>query len=236
MNGLNKDECYHSSSDKELECRVNELIGSYAGLAEASNVSGISISQLKRYKKNPASMSFAPIAKLASAKNISLDWIWKGENEPQPAHHQAKEMGGSYGVDGFSLIPLYDVSASAGQGATIEQERVSSQIAFRQEWLNQEGLSAKGLAAITAKGDSMEPTIADGALLLVDSSQRRISNDSIYILRWDGHLYAKRLQLMFSGAVCIISDNKIYKEETISPDEATGLDIVGRVVWVGQKI
>lgn len=136
----------------------------------------------------------------------------------------------------FSLIPFYDVNASAGHGALVDTEAIKTQLAFRKDWLATEGLQVGSLCAITARGESMEPTVPDGSLLLLDSSQREINGDHIYIIRKDTHLYAKRLQLLYSGECLIISDNSAYHTETILSENIKTLDIVGRVVWIGHRI
>lgn len=210
-----------------LKCVIKQL----GGVARAARFAGVAESTVRSWRDGNSEPQRPYLIPLAKNAEISIAWLVAGEEGVQSDHPVIADDS-----EGFSLIPVYDVEASAGQGADIEQESITSQIAFKQDWLHGEGLALKGLAVITAQGDSMEPTIADGALLLVDTSQREITNDSIYILRWDNRLYAKRLQLMFSRAVCIISDNKAYKEEQITSEEAIELDIVGRVVWVGQKI
>lgn len=138
--------------------------------------------------------------------------------------------------DDFTLVTVYDVHASAGHGASVEQEHPLTQLAFRRDWLKKEGLSVSTLAAISAAGDSMEPTIYDGALLLLDTAQRQVGGDAIYVLRLDGHLYAKRLQRLHDGSVRISSDNQAYADERVDREQARDLDIIGRVVWVGHRM
>lgn len=136
----------------------------------------------------------------------------------------------------FSLIPLYDVSASAGPGAAINCEEVVSQLAFRKDWLRQEGLESEHLAAVTAVGDSMEPKIRTGAILLLDTTKRKVGIDDVYVLRLDDHLLAKRLQRRVSGEIRVMSDNKAYEEEIVPEHQVSRLDVIGRVVWIGQKL
>lgn len=147
----------------------------------------------------------------------------------------AKDEGRQAALEDFAVVPVYDVRASAGHGAAIDSERVVSQIAFRRDWLAGEGLHISGLAAVTADGDSMEPTIADGSLLLVDTQQREAAGAHIYVLRLDGHIYAKRLQRLSDGSVRVSSDNKAYTDEVVDREDAARLDILGRVVWIGRR-
>ncbi len=137
--------------------------------------------------------------------------------------------------DEFALVPVYDVTVSAGHGATVDQEQIETQIAFRKDWLAQEGLQAGGLAAVRAVGDSMEPTIRPGALLLIDTTQRQIGIDDVYVLRLDDHLLAKRLQRLIDGSVRVSSDNKAYIDQTVRKEDVSRLDIIGKVIWVGQR-
>lgn len=76
----------------------------------------------------------------------------------------------------------------------------------------------------------MEHTLNEDDLLLIDKSQRRPSNGHIYIVYVQGALIVKRLQMLPSGDVLVLSDNKLYPEERVSLEQ---LDIVGRAVWKG---
>lgn len=146
-----------------------------------------------------------------------------------PAHSHLKG-------DDFALVPRFDVEASAGHGAVVGGETEGQRMAFRRDWLAERGLEAAKLAAITAKGDSMEPTIPAGALLLLDLRAADLGAalpDGIYVLHVDGLLSVKRLQRVPDGSWLVISDNPLYKEW---PVRAAGLRIVGRVVWLGHEL
>ncbi len=174
------------------------------------------------------------LLRMAGAAGVSVQWLATGN-----ASNEVNEQRGLYRADigdDFTLVPVYDVTASAGHGASIDQERVDTQIAFRRDWVRREGLSSNGLAALRTDGDSMEPTIRDGALLLIDSTQRKIGNDGIYVLRYDDHLLAKRLQRQVDGTILVSSDNKTYQTVKVEHQQLGSLDIIGRVVWIGQKI
>ena len=82
----------------------------------------------------------------------------------------------------------------------------------------------------------MAPTIRDGALALVDTSECVAVSDGVYVLQLDGHLMAKRLQSDFSGGVYVRSDNPAYREQHLSADLAANLRIVGRAIWAGGKL
>lgn len=136
----------------------------------------------------------------------------------------------------FALVPCFDVEAAAGSGRQVDQELQTSEMAFRRDWLSSKGLQADKCALIKARGDSMEPTIYDGDLLLVDRRIDSIKDDAIYIIESDNHLVVKRIQQALDGSLTIISDNSRYEKQVIDPNRARGLKIAGRVRWYGHEI
>jgi phage repressor protein C with HTH and peptisase S24 domain len=149
--------------------------------------------------------------------------------------HQSERALPQLGRD-FVLVPRYDVEASAGAGALTVAENVVDYMAFQEGWVRRTlGLDPERLALISAKGDSMEPTIRAGDLLLIDTSVIEVEDDAIYILVMDGHLMVKRLQRFVGGVVAVKSDNAAYVEQTLNAaDLASHARIAGRVRWIGR--
>lgn len=142
----------------------------------------------------------------------------------------------AYDDSAFVQVPFYDVTASAGHGSCIDQELITSQISFRKDWLMAKGLQLDQLVTLKTRGDSMEPTLHDGDILLVDKRVDRIIDDSIYIVQADHHLIVKRLQQSLDGAVHVISDNRQYEKQYLNPEQAAAIKIAGRVCWYGHEI
>ena len=85
-------------------------------------------------------------------------------------------------------------------------------------------------------GDAMEPTLRSGDSVLVDCAQKRPQRtDGIYVIRTDGALQVKRLQVeVVQGLLTILSDNKAYEvQRGVRPDDVT---VVGRVIWLGRAL
>ena len=86
-------------------------------------------------------------------------------------------------------------------------------------------------------GDSMEPTIRSGDLLLVDRSKSRMNGDGIYLINLDDGLMVKRVEWLLGGSVVIRGDNTAVSREQLLPStDLEKLQLLGRVVWVGSKI
>lgn len=171
-------------------------------------------------------------ATTAGGERVSLPIYRKME-----AHQLTPEGQRKIEEEGYSVVPYRDVEASAGGGAFVDDERITDYFVFHTWWLRRVmGLNPKQASLITVVGDSMEPSLRQGDLLLIDHNQNQVIRDSIYILRMDGLLLAKRLQRMIDGTVLIRSDNPAYKEQAIPKESTPDLHIIGRAVWVGRKI
>lgn len=189
---------------------------------------------LGKYEKGESEPSRDKLVAIAEAAGVDLLWLATGKGGMEPGAGQAVPKGEeTIPFDEFVLVPRYNVEVSAGGGALVDGEEVVGQMAFRKDWVRKMGLRAKDLVLVTAKGDSMEPTLSDGDILLVDLGQTDIVDGAIHVIRNDGHLLAKRLQLAFNDKVIVRSDNTIYRELEI---DRADLKVVGRAVWGGGKM
>lgn len=120
------------------------------------------------------------------------------------------------------VVPILDQSLSAGKGQILpDDDNPIGYIAVPKE-LKRYG---NKLAAIYVNGDSMEPTLQRGDLVVCDSCGW--DGDGIYALRMDGCGYVKRLARK-PGKLVVISDNPKY-ETWEEPTESEAVSIIGRV-------
>ena len=120
------------------------------------------------------------------------------------------------------VVPILDQSLSAGKGQLLpDDDNPIGYIAVPKE-LKRYG---NKLAAIYVNGDSMEPTLQRGDLVVCDSCGW--DGDGIYALRMDGCGYVKRLARK-PGKLVVISDNPKY-ETWEEPTESEAVSIIGRV-------
>lgn len=188
---------------------------------------GLTLRTYQRYEMGEVPPKAQTLAKLA-ARGVDLNWLLNG-----PA--QLGYDGQPPNIAGFIMVPRFDVAASAGPGAFAEDQEPVDFLAFRRDWLMEDASILPGKAAlIGATGDSMEPTIRSGDILLVDRAIERILDDAIYVIGYDERLLVKRVQRFTDGSVAIKSDNPAYETETLSSDVAQMLRIAGRVRWIGR--
>lgn len=135
------------------------------------------------------------------------------------------------GVSDFIPIPRYQAEASAGAGALVSSEQETGFYAFNSSWLQRRHLSPDSLAVISVRGDSMEPKLSDGDLILVDKSQSEIADGISYVLRLGNDLLVKYVQRLRPDLISVVSENRRYPPREIRLDEFDGdVEIIGRVV------
>lgn len=129
-------------------------------------------------------------------------------------------------------IPRYTVRASAGDGEPVfEIDTKGTPNYCRGGWALENGYKRDKLFSIVARGNSMEPTIPNGASLIVHRQEEVVSGKVHVICRGD-ECYVKRLIRQLDGSVLVKSENPDYKDVEVLPDDPTPLHVVGLVVSV----
>lgn len=135
--------------------------------------------------------------------------------------------------EGMIVVPRYTVKASAGHGEPVLEIDMEGQPNYcRSGWAQRNGYKPDGLFSIVAIGDSMEPTIPNGASLIVHR-QQEIVNGKVHVICRGDECYVKRLFKQMDGSVLVRSDNQaVYKDALVQPDDSDVLHVVGLVVSV----
>ena len=166
----------------------------------------------------------------------------KTESAVEPALPQvvaaapATAIGG--GMPGFSQVPELDVRASAGHGAFHEGDEEIKAVWMFPDAVIRHELRARSanLRIITIDGDSMEPLLASGDRVLVDTSQRVPAPPGIFVI-WDGlGIVAKRIEHIPTAEpsrIVIKSVNQLYNDYERPTED---VNIIGRVIWAGKKL
>jgi len=216
--------------DKGIGTRISEISEMMGGRKKAAKMAGVALSTFHRWLAGDSIPALDSIARLAQGAGVSLDWVATGEGPKELGHSPSIPNTEVVGMEDYAFVPLYDAQCSAGAGAWNENCRVLTHISFTRYSLRKQGLTPDHLSAIRIDGDSMEPVLHSGDTVLIDHTRTTIEGEGIYILRLDGHLYAKRLQRNFDG-VSVISANSAYDKVTVPRDRLHELEIVGRAVW-----
>ncbi len=180
---------------------------------------------------------------LARLYDFNPEWLLKGNGEPfQGARAKYPEICGpettspfpENGAPGeFVYIPQMGGKISAG-GGLVPDNTVEMKIAFRRAWIQRRGDPAN-MTLIKVSGDSMEPTLLSGDLVLIDRSRNYLDpQGGIYAIALDDVIMIKRLQAEYPAKkVKIISDNAKY---SITEANADQVKINGKVIWFGREL
>jgi phage repressor protein C with HTH and peptisase S24 domain len=188
------------------------------------------------YERGETKPDSEAIAAYVEKCNVDPEWLLLGRGEMLRNNALVKVSASSV-VSDFINLPLYDVRASAGPGLVNVEEVQTGMMSFEYRWLRDLGVNPDSAVIISAEGDSMDPTIPDGAAMVVDRSKRDIKNGCIYVFNVDGDLIVKRVERLIDRTINLISDNIAkYPVRSIASDDAINLNVVGRVFYVGRPV
>ena len=173
---------------------------------------------------------------LAAALDVSLIELIEGE-APNKSAEESEGYGYTPTAMDYALVPQYSAHGAAGNGHLNGHVEVTGGLVFKRAWLTRIGLRERNLHVIYVQGHSMEPTVCDADVVLIDESQTELRDARIFVIcKPDGELIIKRLIQSVTGGWIIRSDNddkRSYPDQLISESEVENLRIIGRVVWHG---
>lgn len=145
--------------------------------------------------------------------------------------------------DDFAFVPMVESFYHGGNGDGLEHPgdpTFLKSLSFRTDWLEYMGLDANQLKVAMVHGKSMEPTLGEADVILVDKRESDISkieNGAIYALVFNKKPLVKRVYIQETGNVKLVSDNKRgFDDINYSEEEAKEIEFIGRVVWRGGEV
>ena len=215
----------------ELSLRMKEYRDYYSWTQnDLSEKSGISISTIKKYEAGAVeNFTYENLKKISSAFNVSpsdfLDEFLSVNtsdnlknmsiNVSDKSQSLKNQNKSSYNAEenGIIAVPYFeDTYASAGDGA-INYDEAPTALEFTENFLRGFLRISGDLSKvhiINAKGDSMEPTIANGELLFISTANAGgVISGNVYVINYGGDVFVKRLEKNpITRAVTLFSDNE----------------------------
>ena len=216
---------------REQKSLTQQQFAEYLGMAQGF------LSELERGRYKPRKPLLLAISYLYK---INYEWLITGKGEKEEAEKplvlhepEAKYEESSTTYDEFVYVPQMKSLISAG-GGLIPDTMIEMKIAFKRDWIQRKG-NPENMSLIRATGDSMEPTLKPGDIVLIDHSRNDVDpHGGIYAIAVDGQIMIKRLQILYpSKKIKIISDNGKYESTEVDSDH---LNINGKVIWYGREL
>ena len=197
-------------------------------LARSAEISEGGLSQIINGKVKNLKVDTA--MRIARALNISPIWLITGDDSGMPV----ASLEGSDRDGEFYHIPRFEVSFdpvhdSEPKFTEFKYDRITT---FHRTYFEKYGIATpKYCRSFKVQGDSMQPLIRSGDYVVVDCTpNQRIADGDIYAFCDNKGLRVKRLIAPLRGGLIIRSDNKLYDDEYLSPDEVRQLRIIGHVI------
>jgi phage repressor protein C with HTH and peptisase S24 domain len=216
--------------------RLQFVLDHWPSADKLAKAAGVSPSALRKWLRGEAEPSRERLITFADAAGVEIAWLVRGEgDQPNLRDISNRRQGDDVRrpVDEFLLLPHKPKAAAAGSGRPAP-EYPAEFIAFRHDWIRTVfDLDPEQVMLISAVGDSMEPGIRDGDLLLIDTRENAFTEFGIYVFEARGERLVKRVQRKFDGTLYVISDNTVYQPEVISSELAMEIKVIGKVIWRG---
>lgn len=210
-----------------LECGLNAR-----ELAERADVGASFVYDILNGKStNPTTLK---LSKIAAVLDVDVTYLLQQDNVERAGASTII----SHEKPGVMAIPALSVIASLNGGAVVMDENIIAAHYFQRHWIRDYlGIQANDLRIVNVVGDGMDPTLEDGDVVLVDTSQVMPSPAGLFVM-FDGvALIVKRMEHIgmeeAEALIRISSDNHQYLPYTRRVSE---MKIIGRVVWFSRTL
>ena len=133
----------------------------------------------------------------------------------------------------IEFVERLKATPRAGSGGLETDSECVGLYSFHSSFLRRKGAPKEEMKIFKVDGDSMEPTLHSGDLIMINLRAKEIQQGHIYLLRFEHELMVKRLERRPGGMILIRSDNKDYDPLEVSlADEAVDIEVFGRMVWL----
>ena len=207
-------------------------------LAEKSGVTQVTISHLETGITNKTSQAY----ELASALGVRTDWLLTGQGPMYPGQgdlvlrkHRITEV--REPTADYDSIRKVNIRPNAGiTGYAIEVcEEEGRPLYFPAGWLEEKGYKPQDLVALRVNGRSMEPSLHDGDMIVIDTSDTEPREGDVYVLNMEGEIVVKRLRKI-RGMWIATSDNPDKTRYPDKPIDNEFTRIIGRVVFKESEV
>ena len=182
----------------------------------------LNINSISTWKKRGTIPSAATVERIAEYLDVSVDYLLGKTDEKKPA----SESGSRKGVK----IPVYGTIAAGYPIEAIENvidyEEITPELASTGEFF-----------ALLVKGDSMEPKISSGDIVII-KKQPDVESGQIAAVLINGNEATLKKVVKHNDSLSLISNNSVYQPMTFSSKEVETLPVVilGRAVELRAKM
>lgn len=168
---------------------------------------------------------------------VTSQWLLFGSN-PNPTNAVQDESPSHIQHSKFVKIPILEASLAAGAGSYATDDVITEYMEIGRNRLEKYQVSENSVTIVPIRGDSMEPTLMSGDLLLINTAAHKPISGKIFAFDFDGDLRIKRFNKRLDGSWLISSDNddkNLYRDETVSAHNINQLRVIGQAVTIVER-
>lgn len=192
-----------------------------------AKLAGVTPSTVTRFlSREITSLNIDILQKVADYYNIDISYFFTGKLAERP-------QSASVLIDDIVYIDYYsEIGVAAGAGLDSETDGEVSSFPISKRFLLTKGVFPESACIVNVMGDSMQPTLADGDMVIVNKEFSPYIA-GIYVIKDSANgLRVKRLDRDKNGNLIVISDNNKYAPQIYSQNEEEdkSIIIIGKVV------
>lgn len=196
--------------------RLTIVLEGMSGNAFAKKV-GMSEAVIRDYLSGKTYPSLNRLAIIALKCDVPIEWLATGKGECRLLPESD--------VKGSIQIPFHRLNETGKFFSKMES------IPFDINLIRYQGLNNEDLTAVWAKGDSMEPTISNHDILIINKAHCKPSDGYLYAVQYDDQISIKRVQHQGCN-LALLCDNPKYPTITIDKNSPQKFEIIGHVVYL----
>lgn len=199
---------------------------------------GVHKNSIGSYERNATKPDIEFLQSICTVFHVEPRWLLFGDG-PIQIEEAARENKVSElrkkADDEIIMIPMVEAVLSAGGGSLETGATIGRGYAFRRDFIQRKG-NPDNMVLMRVAGDSMEPEILSGDVVLIDQGKTRIVPGHMFAVGFEEAIYLKRIDIM-PGKAILKSANPAYPpmELDIRGQLSDQFRVIGRVLWSGRE-
>lgn len=190
-------------------------IPSQSALSRASGVPQPTINRILKGVVGKRGPETQTLTSLAQACNVAVDWLREGQGPMKRSLHISDYIDNPYevvvaeaGDPDFYEIPKVELRLSAGLTGfqTVPEIYDGRKLSVPRNWADRHGYIPEKLIGITVRGESMEPGLGEGDLVVVNTADTTLKDGAVFAVNYEGEAVIKRI-VRDRGEWWLASDN-----------------------------
>jgi phage repressor protein C with HTH and peptisase S24 domain len=212
-----------------------EALKSLKGQSEVARALNLSPQTVNNWEAR--GISKPGMLKAQAVLGCDANWLETGEgsmlmlrstysqSELLPVHSAEKDD------EGFIQIPMVKLRLQAGMTGfqTDPERRDGGTVGMRKSWIDRTGLNPAQLVAILVRGESMEPSLYEDDIVVINTGDKKLVDGNVYAFNYEGEAVVKRLS-RDAGDWWLTSDNPDQRKYHRKICRGEACIVIGRVV------